>query len=96
MHGHYPSRIKEADVDYKQIKNWLKGKGLKAQTESLTIAVQDQSLATKLYHHKIIKDGTNPLCRLCNKYDESINHLVAGCPELAKTDYIKRHNNAAA
>ena len=96
MHGQYPSRIKEADVDFKQTNDWLKGTGLKAETEGLIIAAQDQSLATRLYHHRIIKDGTNPLCRLCNKYDESIDHILAGCPELAKTEYIKRHNNAAA
>ena len=82
MHGQYPSRIKEAEVDFKQTNNWLKGTGLKAETQGLIIAAQDQSLATRLYHHKIIKDGTSPHCRLC--------------PELAKTEYIKRNKNAAA
>ena len=90
MHGQYPSRITEADVEFKQSNNWLKGTGLKAETEGLIIAAQDQSLATRLYHHKIIKDGTSPLCRLCNRYDESIDHILSGCPE-----YIKRLNNAA-
>ena len=69
---------------------------MKAQTEGLIIAAHGQSLATRLYHHKIIKDGTSPLCRLCNRYDESIDHILSGCPELAKTEYINRHNNAAA
>ena len=96
MHGQYPSRIKEADVDFKQTNNWLKGTGLKAETEGLIIAAQDQSLATRLYHHKIIKDGTSPLCRLCYRYEESIDHILSGCPELAKTEYIKRHNNPIA
>ena len=62
VHGQYPARIKEADVDYKQTNRWLKGTGLKAETEGLIIAAQDQSLATKLYHHRIIKEGTSPLC----------------------------------
>ncbi|CAH3015265.1 unnamed protein product, partial [Porites evermanni] len=26
----------------------------------------------------------------------TIDHLVSGCPELAKTEYIHRHNKAAA
>ena len=95
MHGQYPSRIKEAGVDFKQTNNWLKGTELKAETEGLIIAAQDQSLATRLYHHKIIKDGTSPLCRLCNRYDERIDHILSGCRELAKTEYIKRYNNAA-
>ena len=96
MHGQYPSRIKEADVDFKQTNNWLKGTGLKAETEGLIRAAQDQSLATRLYHHKMNKDGTSPLCRLCKRYDECIEHILPVCLELAKTEYIKRHNNAAA
>ena len=96
MHGQYPSRIMEAGVDFKQTNNWLKGTGLKAETEGLIIAAQDQSLATRLYHHKIMKDGTSPLSRLCNRCDESIDHILSGCPELAKTEYIRKHNNAAA
>ena len=96
MHAQYPSRIKEVDDDLKQTNNWLKGTGLKAETEGLIIAAQDQSLATRLYHHKIIKYGTSPLCQLCNRCDESIVHILSGCPKLAKTEYIKRHNNAAA
>ena len=91
IHGQYPSRIKEADVDFKQTNNWLKGTGLKAETEGLIIAAQDQSLASRLYHRKIIKDGTSQLCRLCSRYDESIDHILSGCPELTKTEYIKRH-----
>ena len=48
MHGQYPSRIKEAGVDYKQQNDWLKGTGLKAETEGPIIAAQDQSSATQL------------------------------------------------
>ena len=75
---------------------WLRSAGLKAETESLIIAAQDQSLATRSYHHRIIKDGTDPQCRLCGKYEETIDHIVSGCPVLAKTEYIERHNKAAA
>ena len=38
----------------------------------------------------------DPKYRLCGRFDETIDHLVSGCPELAKTDYIHRHNKAAA
>ena len=57
MHGQYPWRIK------KGTNNWLKGTGLKAETEGLIIAAQDQRLATRLHRHKIIKDETSPLSR---------------------------------
>ena len=88
LDGRYPKRIKEADVDHHKTNQWLKSSGLKSETEGFIIAAQDQSLATRLYHASIIKDGTSPLCRMCNKYDETIDHIVSGCPELAKTENI--------
>ena len=72
------------------------GSGLKAETEGLIIAAQDQSLATRSYHHRIIKDGTDPQCRICGRYEETIDHIISGCPKLAKTEYIHRHNKTAA
>ena len=88
--------MKDADVDLHRTNQWLTSGGLKAETEGLITAAQDQSLATRLYHSNIIKDGTNPLCRMCGKFDESVNHVISGCPELAKTEYIERHDNGAS
>ena len=96
MHGKYPKRTKDADVDEVKTNKWLKSIGLKAETEGLIIAAQDQSLATRSYHHRIMKDGTDPQCRICGKYEETINHIISGCPELAKTEYIHRHNKASS
>ena len=59
--------------------------GLKAETEGLIIAEQDQSLATRSYYAKIIKDGTDPMCKICNRYEETIDQIVSNCPVLAKT-----------
>jgi hypothetical protein len=96
MHRKYPKGIKDADVDQVKTNKWFKAHGLKAETEGLIIAAQDQSLATRSYHHRIIKDGTDPQCRICGKHEQSIDHIISGCPELAKTEYIQRHNKAAA
>ena len=74
LHGRYPKRIKEADVDHHKTNQWLKSSGLKAETEGFIIAAQDQNLATRSYHASIIKDGTISLCRMCNKYDKTIDH----------------------
>jgi hypothetical protein len=70
----------------------------KAETEGLFIATQDQSLATRSYHHQLIKDGTDPQCSIhvCGKHEESIDHIILSCPELVKTEYIEQHNKAAA
>ena len=45
---------------------------------------------------RIVKDGTSPLCRICHKHEEPVDHIISGCAELAKTDYLKRHSKAAA
>ena len=58
--GRYPSRIREADVDTEATNQWLKSSGLKAETEGLIIAAQDQTLPTRAYHYHIIKDVTDP------------------------------------
>ena len=76
LHGKYPLRVRQADVDQDKTHRWLKAAGLKAETEGFIIAVQDQSLPM------------DPKCRLCGRFDDTIDHLVSGCPELAKTEYI--------
>ena len=95
MHGQYPTRVNKSDVETEQTHKWLKSPGLKGETEGLIIPAQDQSLATRSYHNKIIKDGTDPKCRMCNEFEETIDHIVAGCPVLANTEYIQRHDKAA-
>ena len=70
MHGRYPLRIREADGDMKLTNQWLKSSVLKSETEG-----QDQALSTRAYQHHIIRDGTNPHCRLCNRSKETIDQL---------------------
>ena len=33
---------------------------------------------------------------MCSQHEETVDHIVSGCEVLAKTEYISRHNNAAA
>ena len=87
MHGQYPKSVGEKDVDQHMTNQWLKTAGLKSEREGFIIAAQDRS--------KILKDGTDPACRICGQFQETIDHVVAGCPELAKTEYLRRHNRAA-
>ena len=35
------------------------------------------------------------MCRICGQFQETINHIVAACPGLAKTEYLHRHNKEA-
>ena len=96
LHGKYPKRVKYADVDHHKTNQWLKSNALKAKTERLIIAAQDKTLSTTSYHYRIIKDNTNPRCRMCNKYEETVDHIISGCPKLTQTECIQRHDKTAA
>ena len=86
MHGQYLTRIYKPDIEIAKTHKWLKSPGLKGEIEGFIIAAQGQSLATRSYHNKIIKDGTDPNCRMCNEFEEKfINHIAAGYSVLAKT-----------
>ena len=54
-----------------------------------------QLLPTKTYKitrsSEVIEDIC---CRLCNKDQESVKHLISNCEALAKSLYITRHDNA--
>ena len=60
MHGQYPERVGKPDINQDNTHQWLRKSGLKAETESFIIAAQDQSIPTKLYQHRIIKNGSDP------------------------------------
>ena len=83
LHGQYALRSKDADIDQANTHQWLKCAGLKAETECIIMAAQYQSLYTRNYEANIIKNGTDPNCRLYENKIETIDHLVAGCPILA-------------
>ena len=88
--------MKKPDIDEKELHQWLKSSGLKSEAESLIIAAQDQCFMTKQYQSEIIKNGPNPKCRLCNEFNETIDHITSACPVLAKSEFIQRHDKAAS
>ena len=69
---------------------------LHGESESSIFAIQDQVICTRVCQAKIIR-STVPslLCRLCHEHEETIQHVLAGCPILAATSYIERHNMVA-
>ena len=95
LHGKFYNRATQADVDKTDTFNWLKSSSLKPETEGFIIAAQDQSLKTKNYITNIMKVENDPLCRFCEQYTETIDHLISGCPILAKKEYLDRHNKVA-
>ena len=65
---------------------------MKKETESLTVAAQNESIRTNLVKAKIVKNQGDSSCRMCRKVDESIYHIVAGCSKLAQKEYKSRHD----
>ena len=66
---------------------------MKRETESLIVAVQNQSIRTNLAKAKTGKSQKDTLCRLCKKADESVDHIVSGCSKLAQKEYERRYDN---
>ena len=69
---------------------------VEGRTESGIVAAQDQTLQTKYRATKILYTETDSKCRLCQHFDEKIDHITSACPMLAKEQYIKRYDRVCA
>ena len=61
-HGRYPLRTENGNVDRTTTHQWLSSSSLKGETEGFILAAQDQSLVTRVYQAKILKNWTDPRC----------------------------------
>ena len=50
------------------------------KTGSEIVTAQDQALQTKYYATKILNTETDNKCRLCQQFDETIDHIIPACP----------------
>ena len=67
------------NVDKNKTWEWLSKCDLKIWTEALLCAAQEQAITTNYVKHHIDKTSESPLCRLCGKKCESVQHLVHVC-----------------
>ena len=51
-----------------------------------------QALGTRLARNTRYKEEVDPMCRVCREQLETVNHLASGCGELAKKQYVTRHD----
>lgn len=95
LHGTFFRTIGEHTLSVRQSFAWLRSNTLRSETEGFLVSVQDGIFNTLVYRSTILKQNIgNTLCRKCGKRPETLNHLLASCPEYAATNYISRHNAA--
>ena len=82
-------------VDKDKPWQWLSKSDLKIRTEAMLCAAQEQTVRTSYVKHHIDKTSESPLCKLCGKKGESVQHLVSGCEKFDQREYKKRHDNVA-
>ena len=90
MHEQYIRNIDRQLISEGDTFLWLSKGDLKAETESEIVAGQNQALQKKYYATKILNTETDSKCRLCQQFDETIDHIISTCPILAKEQYIKK------
>ena len=96
LHGKFINWCGSNPVDLSRSFRWL-CEFLHSESESTIFAIQDQVVRTRVYEAKIMNLSVPTLmCRLCSSHEETIQHLMAGCPMLAPTSYIHRHNLVAS
>ena len=93
LHGKWPETLNKVSSETSR---WLQTAQLKPPTEALIMAAQDQAINTNWYSHHILKNSPSDKCRLCNEHPETIEHITTGCPKLAQTIYLDRHNAVAS
>ena len=96
MNGQYIRNIDRQLISEEDTFLWLSKGDLTAETESNIVAAQNWVLQTKYYATEISNTGTDSKCRLCQQFDETIDHTISACPIVAKEQYIKRHDRVCA
>jgi hypothetical protein len=79
MLGHFPCSLDEKFVDRDQSRR------IKGEAQSIMLAAQDQALS-KNYFETILMGETERKFRLYKEYEETIDHLISGCPIFAKNE----------
>ncbi|XP_068680664.1 uncharacterized protein [Montipora foliosa] len=94
LHGQFFGEMEGVASDKRW--GWLEKCHLKKGTELGTYYGCTGPVAPKnAIKAKIDKTQKEPLCRLCKKNDETVNHLLSECPKLAQTECMRRPDNVA-
>ena len=92
LHGKWVETIKNTA----ETSEWLRTAHLRPTTEALITAARDQALNTNWHSCHIFKTKQTDKCRRCSEHPETVNYFISGCPKLAQTVYLERHNAVAS
>ena len=73
---------------------WLKCNTDPRKTSAVSTQ-QEQEIETRAWE-KIRGWVEDDKCRLCGEYREIAQHVLSGCKKLARSENVKRHDNALA
>ena len=77
MHGQYIRSVDRQLIGEEDTFLWQSRGDLKGETESEIIAAHDQALRTKYHATKILQTETDSKCRLCQRSDETLEHIIS-------------------
>ena len=69
---------------------WLRRGNHKRETESLSVASENNAIRTNYAKVKSHTTDKNGKCMLCGDNDETSDHVISKCIKLAKKEYKKR------
>ena len=95
QHGVLFRQMTEYDINMKSSLKWLEKCHLSPQSESYICGMQELAIFTRWHEKNILKTSTDDTCRVCKKETETTFHILAGCDNLAKKEYLDRHNRVA-
>jgi hypothetical protein len=90
LHGRFFREIKE--IADERSWQWVSGGYMAKSTERYIFAAQEQALGTRWARKTRFGEDIDPMCRVCGKWMETVSHLASGCGELAKKQYVRRHD----
>ena len=94
LHGQFIKATEE--VGTKRSWDWPKKGYLKKETESTTVAAQDQTLCTRNLRNAVYRENVQSICRVCGAADETVVHINSECSKLEQKEHKQvRHCNVA-
>ena len=73
---------------------WLKKSSFLSHVEGYLSATQEEEVFTRSLKSKhLTGEHINPNCRLCGNQKETIQHIIASCPNLSALMYLPLQHN---